>query len=134
REAPPQLGLRTFARGRAPSTRPDPADDGGAGAPPIIDVSPANPNSFESKTTTYERTVNENPGARQASGRLQRQGPRQERPERSRHRQRQDVDEPLRRDRGRGSGPPEGEGRRHRGDRRFLRRQGLPGNPAHRDG
>ena len=53
---------------------------------------------------------------------------------RRRHRQRQDEHEPVRRDRRRRGGAPEGEGRRHRGHRRVLRRHAVPGDPAHRHG
>ena len=64
---------------------------------------------------------NESSGRCKARGRLQRQDPRQVRRIGRRARQRQDVDEPLRRDRRRGGGAAEGEGHGHR-DRRRLRR------------
>ena len=71
-----------------------------------------------------ERATDEGSGAGQAGGRLQRQDPRQVRRLGRRARQRQDVDEPLRRDRRRGGAPPEGEGQGDR-DRRRLDRPGA---------
>ena len=64
---------------------------------------------------------NEGPRRCQAGGRLQRQDPRQVRRLGRRTRQRQDVDEPLRRDRRRRSGAAQGEGAGP-GDRRRLHR------------
>src|SRR5690349_24524595 len=76
---------------------------------------------WETATTLGNGRGDEAPRPREAGGRLQREGPRQGGRHGGRDRERQDVDEPLRRDRGRGSGTPEGE-RRGDGDRRGLRR------------
>jgi hypothetical protein len=74
----------------------------------------------------------ENPRAREAGGRLQREDPREGRTVGRRARQREDVDEPVRRDRRRGGAAPEGS-RQGRGSRRRLDRPGQgAGNHAHR--
>ncbi len=76
----------------------------------------------------------ENSRSHQAGRRFQRQGPGQAGWYRRRYRQRQDVDEPLRRDRGRGGGPAEGKGCGDRDCRSFLRNRGVPGDAAYRAG
>ena len=68
--------------------------------------------------------AHENPRAREAGGRLQRQDPHQGGRVGGRTRQRQDVDESVRRDRGRGSAAPEG-GRQGERSRRRLDRPGA---------
>src|SRR6202030_1518729 len=68
------------------------------------------------KPSKFKRkSIDEGSGAGKAGGGLQRQGPRQERRFRRGTRQRQDVDEPVRRNRGRGSAAAEGSRQGDRG-------------------
>ena len=69
---------------------------------------------------TLER-VHENPGASQKSGRLQREGPREVGRHGRRHREREDVDESVRRNRGGRSGASARSGRGDGSDRRVVR-------------
>ncbi len=82
-------------------------------------------NPFES------RASHENPRSREARRRLQRQGPGETGWQRRGYREREDVDESVRRDRRRGGRPAEGEGGGDRDRRGFLRPRGLPGDTAH---
>ena len=79
-----------------------------------------------------EQLRDEGPGRRQARRRLQRQDPGQDRWLRGRDRQRQDVDEPVRRDRQRGGDPAQGERPGRGGGRGLARRGEVPGDLAHR--
>ena len=69
---------------------------------------------------------------RQAGHRLQRQDPGEGRQERRRDRQRQDVDEPVRRDRRRGGDAAQGGRHGERDRRRVDGPAGMPGNDPHR--
>ena len=72
---------------------------------------------FRGKTARGADSEHEDPGARQAGGRQRRQGPRQGGRLGRRARQRQDVDEPVRRDRRRRGAPAEGSRQGDRGRR-----------------
>ena len=90
--------------------------------------------NLRAKTGTVE-AGHEDSGARQAGGRLQRQDPGQGGRLRRRARQRQDVDEPLRRDRRRrgaaaqGGGQGDGDRRSSRSGRRRPPRRSAPRSP-----
>ena len=75
----------------------------------------------QARTSGTTKDNHENSGAREAGGRLQRQDPRQGGRLRRRARQREDVDESVRRDRRRGGGPPEGSRQGDRNRRRLDR-------------